>query len=834
MSKKTSFILGLGIALAIVVGVIMEPNLAQAATCGCTCDEDCLTGQDCCITTYCENCSVSSSCWWSLSSSCGGGGGDQPWHARGTRVRFVYYQYPESVPAWPLTSQTGADAWAEGNLSHNICVDPVTSVRILGTELRLWGHWRSGGEWSDREVTWDPNLPPGPNCNNDYDEGISQARASMLDHDPNWFPSWYNHFLYIQIPDSSEYRQFGIKILNGITKEGEETTDGSRPVYSNNYTWGGSEVCTFDGTYDPNKCYPGYPVGTTINMGSGHRDSKKRQYLTNISAGKSWWGTQKRVCDGEECEWEDECNSDTGSCPAGYAVVRATSSYDHECGSTRGLVYTCKKIEGQVFWQADWKPEHQGPLVPNNTDYIAQTQRVKLMQDFTFTVDKSGNYYFVPCYDCTANMTINGSWDGWQDHYYEAGTKYTAHFECTDGECYYGLPAAPRANLPILTGTEGLWKIVWVPLVDKNPPEPQPVIGNIYERQDQVCDTAGASSSDALTINCTYGGETAAATVEFGEYACINPIDGDILFPAGSIVLVSYDPASIPFGMDFNCQIPESSIVDVPEDNTPGDGPDFILTQAQNAWFQTKGGDIHADRTGAAPTSPTISSQIPNTCEADPVCEPYLSLLDEGSSQPGVVSYASGDEPDAGSGSISSPQNWRALSGSYDGIRADYDFWRRHLGDELVEEDITSDPGAGFWLATNPGGTLPIGGNWNVAAGEQLVLLYDGNIQVNKDQTVDPGGSLMIVASGNITFGDAVTEAHGVYIASGKIITSDVQGVPFTGEGTFIGWNGISLNRDLGLDNNTQAAETFIYRPDIVYNLPTQTKRPFYTWRETW
>jgi len=55
----------------------------------------------------------------------------------------------------------------------------------------------------------------------------------------------------------------------------------------------------------------------------------------------------------------------------------------------------------------------------------------------------------------------------------------------------------------------------------------------------------------------------------------------------------------------------------------------------------------------------------------------------------------------------------------------------------------------------------------------------------------------------------------------------------FFGEGTFIGWNTITLQRVLfGTNNNYNPAELFIYRPDIVYNLPTEVKRPLYTWRE--
>jgi hypothetical protein len=119
-------------------------------------------------------------------------------------------------------------------------------------------------------------------------------------------------------------------------------------------------------------------------------------------------------------------------------------------------------------------------------------------------------------------------------------------------------------------------------------------------------------------------------------------------------------------------------------------------------------------------------------------------------------------------------------------------------------------------LATNPL-LLQINGDWEVQPGEQVVVVYDGNVEVNANQTVSTGVALMIVAGGNITFGGE--SAEGIYIADDYIITSDVQDVPFTGEGTFIGWSGISLNRDLGLDTDGAGADLgndttllFLYR----------------------
>jgi hypothetical protein len=251
-----------------------------------------------------------------------------------------------------------------------------------------------------------------------------------------------------------------------------------------------------------------------------------------------------------------------------------------------------------------------------------------------------------------------------------------------------------------------------------------------------------------------------------------------------------------------------------------------MITQAREAWFQTQGGDLHADSSGGGVT---VQSEIPDTCTAGQGCTAELSLVG-GSGQPGVVSRASGTQ-ELGIGETSA-NNWQAQAGSYEGVRADYAFWLQHLSDVLEDWDGVGNPGEGFWLAS---GDATIGADWGVVDGEQLVLLVPGNVTINADQTVAEGGSLLIVASGTISFDPAVTQAQGIYVADtiNTGTTDSSNDSRFFGEGTFVGWSGITLARVLqGVGNATLPAELFTYRPDIVYNLPTEVKRPLYTWRE--
>ncbi|MBI2326323.1 hypothetical protein HYU91_02960, partial [Candidatus Collierbacteria bacterium] len=53
----------------------------------------------------------------------------------------------------------------------------------------------------------------------------------------------------------------------------------------------------------------------------------------------------------------------------------------------------------------------------------------------------------------------------------------------------------------------------------------------------------------------------------------------------------------------------------------------------------------------------------------------------------------------------------------------------------------------------------------------------------------------------------------------------------FVGNGSFVGWNSISLSRDQGGANNTIPAEKFTFRPDLLINAPESMRMAKYIWR---
>ncbi|MBI4035093.1 MAG: hypothetical protein HY381_01695 [Candidatus Chisholmbacteria bacterium] len=51
--------------------------------------------------------------------------------------------------------------------------------------------------------------------------------------------------------------------------------------------------------------------------------------------------------------------------------------------------------------------------------------------------------------------------------------------------------------------------------------------------------------------------------------------------------------------------------------------------------------------------------------------------------------------------------------------------------------------------------------------------------------------------------------------------------------GTWVGWQGVNLKRDFKTDRNeTEPAEVFRYRPDLIANVPLYMKRASLVWEE--
>jgi hypothetical protein len=139
---------------------------------------------------------------------------------------------------------------------------------------------------------------------------------------------------------------------------------------------------------------------------------------------------------------------------------------------------------------------------------------------------------------------------------------------------------------------------------------------------------------------------------------------------------------------------------------------------------------------------------------------------------------------------------------------------------------------------------------WSIESDEKIVLLVDGDIAIEEPITVETGGFFMLVVSGDITFDASLgtddlnqTEAlvEGIFVADGLLTVESTEtggDKRFIGEGTFVGWGGVKLERDYDDGagrralNNVSAVEYIRYRPDFITAAPEEFMRSRYSWQQ--
>jgi hypothetical protein len=342
---------------------------------------------------------------------------------------------------------------------------------------------------------------------------------------------------------------------------------------------------------------------------------------------------------------------------------------------------------------------------------------------------------------------------------------------------------------------------------------------------DGICTLAGAP-----------GVQPGAASEVVVEGSYTGSVDGSgnysVVAPAGS----GLSAVLVPDTSSYRCTCPDACTYST---DSPKSGLDFFVSNFREAWFQSEGGNIHAD-------VGNVTSWLPDTCEAEPSCKPYL-ITEDASGTTGAVSYGGGlDLGDFDTDNISEDgNNWR-LNTSYEGLQTGYDYFAR-----ILEED---PDGIETWGGGEPGSTGVFlgegvsrisGSDWSIPGDRIVVLLVPNDIVIDVNIDVEEGGFLAIISSDNIVVGDSVTNVEGVYIADEMIQTceapecgnsagvGDVSAEQLVLEGIFTGWNGVAMKRDFNSpDNNIFPAELFIYRPDLQTNAYKYLLWPHYTWKE--
>ena len=143
--------------------------------------------------------------------------------------------------------------------------------------------------------------------------------------------------------------------------------------------------------------------------------------------------------------------------------------------------------------------------------------------------------------------------------------------------------------------------------------------------------------------------------------------------------------------------------------------------------------------------------------------------------------------------------------------------------------------------------TTTAGVNWNIAAGQSLVIFVPGTLTINNRINIAEGGFLSFIVGGDIIVADTVGTAPianpdkftgaslaGICIADGFFVTlhnSAGVDVQFVGAGTFVA-DSFGLTRNLGGNNATFPGELFMFRPDLWANAPQELREVDVTWTE--
>lgn len=282
------------------------------------------------------------------------------------------------------------------------------------------------------------------------------------------------------------------------------------------------------------------------------------------------------------------------------------------------------------------------------------------------------------------------------------------------------------------------------------------------------------------------------------------------------------------------------------------------------SWWQVKGGLVGSNLSDGL----AIESNVPIYSCQPPECDPSLMSTDETGSEESVgYVLTMGGSLKVNGGVTSGDTNIFSIGTGQTRYYEYFDFFFRETDFGLLPiDDFLTTYNDAIKPTYNPtdieyyrSGDLTIQTPWHVFSGEQYVIfvkgdlyLMDGNGSNDQLIQVDHGGFLAFIVEGDIivdeslgnaTLTDTTANVEGVYIANGQI-SIESRGVSgggddrFIGEGTFVGWGGINLERNFDdgagrdLENEDKPVEQFIYRPDFMINLPEVLRSSPTIWQQ--
>jgi len=307
------------------------------------------------------------------------------------------------------------------------------------------------------------------------------------------------------------------------------------------------------------------------------------------------------------------------------------------------------------------------------------------------------------------------------------------------------------------------------------------------------------------------------------QHATVNQVS----FVSGDSNIASVDPASdsnSPYATAVYGKVLGATQITANATLSPEGSCNTVVetTVRPTAWFQTTGGDIY--------TGGNLSDDIPSTAD-----NRNLSLeLDD---WPGIVTHQDENGVNLGDGFPSNdmPNHWLAES-KYEGkAYGSFQFFKKKFAMEIASETYTLGRGDlpgedGVYYAQS---SRTLSGDWSLGANRWVVLLVEGDVNINTNITVPVGSFLAIASTGNINFSEDVTQAQGMFVADGTIETAE-SAQTFEGQGVFAA-GGFTLMRDFEDErNDTTPIETFIARPDFIMSSYKDTDHNVWWFFQKW
>lgn len=376
------------------------------------------------------------------------------------------------------------------------------------------------------------------------------------------------------------------------------------------------------------------------------------------------------------------------------------------------------------------------------------------------------------------------------------------------------------------------------------------ITGRVYQNLGGVCSGSDPPSDSGWSVTCA--GE-AARQDSASQFTCLS--GGSDQLPYSTYVIDLSPPAGWEVITGAGCQQdPTSIILDSPSEEVT---PPFYIWQGAQAWFQTEGGDVHADDSGGG----NIYSFIPQTCVDEATCDANFSLPGA-AGQPGVVSYSTDGGADFGAGFCSndSKTHWLAES-DYKGDRYDFAYFKNQVGlsdadfiddpdDSVNQSQLSGDISADGIVAYN--GDIETSSEWNVGS-TKAVIFINGKFMLSHRIRATTGGSIILIAKDGIgvsktlgATGEGGNIIRAVFLTDGMFYPS-ADPAAFPGafspddsdkklviDGAVIAWGGFNFSgRDFGdVTNNLEPVELYRYDTGLFIDSNMKLWKAGFTWQE--